>query len=89
MTRYSYRGVGAGGALTNGELDAADNADAFAKLRRLGIVPVAVDVADDKLELARQLGAEVTVNARSEDPVAAIQEQTGGTHAVLVTAVHP
>lgn len=46
MTRYSYRGVGAGGALTNGELDAADNADAFAKLRRLGIVPVAVDVAD-------------------------------------------
>lgn len=57
--------------------------------KAMGLRVAAVDVADDKLELARQLGAEVTVNARSEDPVAAIQEQTGGTHAVLVTAVHP
>jgi len=34
---------------------------------------VAVDVIDDKLELASELGAEFTVNAAREDPVEAIQ----------------
>ncbi|MDO5500642.1 MAG: zinc-binding dehydrogenase [Propionibacteriaceae bacterium] len=55
----------------------------------MGLRVAAVDVADDKLALAREYGAEVTVNAATEDPVAAIQEQTGGVHGVLVTAVHP
>ena len=55
----------------------------------MGLRVAAVDVADDKLALAREYGAEVTVNAADGDPVAAIQEQTGGAHAVLVTAVHP
>ena len=55
----------------------------------MGLRVAAVDVADDKLALAREYGAEVTVNAADEDPVAAVQEQTGGAHAVLVTAVHP
>lgn len=55
----------------------------------MGLRVAAVDVADDKLALAREYGAEVTVNARTQDPVAAVQEQTGGAHAVLVTAVHP
>lgn len=55
----------------------------------MGLRVAAVDVADEKLALAREYGAEVTVNATREDPVAAIQSQTGGAHGVLVTAVHP
>jgi propanol-preferring alcohol dehydrogenase len=49
----------------------------------------AVDVDDAKLELARRLGAEVTVNAAtSSDPIAELTEQTGGgAHGALVTAV--
>ncbi|OJX70225.1 MAG: alcohol dehydrogenase [Micrococcales bacterium 73-13] len=39
---------------------------------------IAVDVADDKLELARQLGATHVVNSRETDPVAAVRELTGG-----------
>ncbi|GEE03290.1 zinc-dependent alcohol dehydrogenase [Gordonia spumicola] len=55
----------------------------------MGMRVAAVDVADDKLELARSLGAEVTVNATTTDDVAAaIVEATGGAHGVLVTAVH-
>ena len=49
----------------------------------------AVDVGEQKLELARKLGAEITVDANSEDPAQQIQEQTGGAHGVLITAVSP
>ncbi|WP_084039843.1 alcohol dehydrogenase AdhP [Demequina sp. NBRC 110053] len=51
---------------------------------------VAVDVADDKLELARKHGAAVVVNAEtSADAGAAIREATGGgVHGALVTAVN-
>ncbi|GAA3707369.1 alcohol dehydrogenase AdhP [Zhihengliuella alba] len=55
----------------------------------MGLRVAAIDVADDKLALARQHGAEVTVNAFAEDPAEAIQQATGGVHGVLVTAVHP
>jgi len=57
--------------------------------RAMGLRVVAVDVADDKLALARKHGAELTVNAMDEDPVEVIQRVTGGAHGVLVTAVHP
>ncbi len=51
----------------------------------------AVDVDDAKLDLARRLGATVTVNAKtSNDPAAEIKAQTdGGAQGVLVTAVSP
>lgn len=39
---------------------------------------IAVDVHDDKLDMAKRLGATHTVNARSVDPVAAIAELTRG-----------
>ncbi|WP_026817914.1 alcohol dehydrogenase AdhP [Arthrobacter castelli] len=55
----------------------------------MGLRVAAVDVADDKLDLARKHGAEVTVNAFAHDPAEAIQQEIGGSHAVLVTAVHP
>src|SRR3954452_1384041 len=47
---------------------------------------VAVDLHDDKLELARTLGAEVTINAAKEDPVAAIQA-LGGVDQAIALAV--
>jgi alcohol dehydrogenase, propanol-preferring len=49
---------------------------------------VAVDLFDDKLELARELGAEFTANATTEDPVAAIQ-QLGGANQALGIAASP
>ena len=43
---------------------------------------------DEKLELARELGAEFTVNAAKEDPVAAIQA-LGGADQAIALAVSP
>ncbi len=57
--------------------------------RAMGLHVAAVDVADEKLALARELGAELTVNAEVEDPAAKIQEEIGGSHGVLITAVSP
>lgn len=39
---------------------------------------VAVDIAEDKLARARELGATHTVNSREVDPVEAVREMTGG-----------
>ncbi len=49
---------------------------------------VAVDVHDEKLQLARELGAAHTVNAAEEDPVAAIQ-RLGGASQAIALAVAP
>jgi propanol-preferring alcohol dehydrogenase len=58
--------------------------------RAMGMRVAAVDVDEAKLALARKHGAEVTVNAATDDVVQAIGDQTGGgVHGVLVTAVHP
>ncbi|UGT60289.1 S-(hydroxymethyl)mycothiol dehydrogenase [Nocardia asteroides] len=64
-----------------------DAAIAGAKL--VGATPIiAVDRDDTKLEWARELGATHTVNAAETDPVAAIQELTGGFGAdVVIEAV--
>jgi propanol-preferring alcohol dehydrogenase len=48
----------------------------------------AVDVADDKLENAHTLGADVVVNAATEDPASAITA-LGGADAAVVTAATP
>jgi propanol-preferring alcohol dehydrogenase len=45
---------------------------------------VAVDVLDEKLELARELGAEFTVNAAKQDPITAIQELGGADQAIAL-----
>jgi Zn-dependent alcohol dehydrogenase len=39
---------------------------------------IVVDLADEKLEFAKQFGATHGINARNEDPVAKIRELTGG-----------
>jgi S-(hydroxymethyl)glutathione dehydrogenase/alcohol dehydrogenase len=48
-----------------------------ADLAQAGTI-VAVDIADDKLEFARSLGATHTVNARTTDPVETVRALTGG-----------
>ncbi|WP_404438803.1 alcohol dehydrogenase AdhP [Stutzerimonas chloritidismutans] len=55
--------------------------------KAMGLHVAAVDVDDAKLELAKTLGASLTINARTEDPVEVIQRDIGGAHGVLVTAV--
>ncbi|WP_353174146.1 alcohol dehydrogenase AdhP [Paracandidimonas soli] len=57
--------------------------------RAMGFNVAAVDVDDSKLDLARSLGAEITVNARKTDPAAFLKEEIGGVHGALVTAVSP
>ena len=53
----------------------------------MGFQIVAIDIADDKLALAKQLGADVTVNAKNGDVVEAVKKATGGgAHGVLITA---
>jgi len=53
-----------------------------------GATVVAVDISDEKLELAKELGADHVVNALTEDPIAAIQA-LGGAHAAISVAVAP
>jgi propanol-preferring alcohol dehydrogenase len=55
--------------------------------KAMGFHVIGIDVADDKLALARELGAEVVLNAAKQDVVAELQRQLGGAHGVLVTAV--
>ncbi len=55
----------------------------------MGMRVVAIDVDETKLALARQHGAEVTVNADEHDAVGEITRATGGgVHGALVTAVN-
>jgi len=56
--------------------------------KAMGMHVAALDVNDDKLALARSLGAELVVNARDADAVKKVVRETGGgAHGVLVTAV--
>ncbi|MCW2758916.1 MAG: alcohol dehydrogenase [Nocardioidaceae bacterium] len=54
----------------------------------VGGTVIAVDVEEEKLQLAKELGADHVVNAREVDPVAAIQE-LGGADVALAFAVSP
>lgn len=56
--------------------------------RIAGGIVVAVDVTDDKLHLAAELGADHVVNARTTDPVAAIQA-LGGLDVAIALAAAP
>ncbi|MCH5988377.1 zinc-binding dehydrogenase, partial [Salmonella enterica] len=53
----------------------------------MGLNVAAVDIDDEKLDFAKKLGAKVTVNAKNTDPGEYLQEEIGGAHGVLVTAV--
>ncbi len=56
--------------------------------RLVGGTVIAVDVDDDKLAMASELGADHVVNAQETDPVAAI-EALGGADVAIVLAVIP
>ncbi|CUR56189.1 Alcohol dehydrogenase [metagenome] len=58
----------------------------YAKI--VGATVIAVDIDDDKLALATELGADHVVNASTTDPVAAI-EALGGCDVAIVLAVVP
>lgn len=49
---------------------------------------IAVDLNDDKLALAKEIGADITINPLTDgDAEKIVQEQLGGAHAAVVTAV--
>ena len=49
---------------------------------------VAVDINNDKLALAKEVGADIVINGHEvEDVAALIQEKTGGAHSAVLTAV--
>ncbi|MGW0752800.1 alcohol dehydrogenase catalytic domain-containing protein [Streptomyces sp. NPDC002587] len=52
-----------------------------------GATVAAIDVTDEKLQLAADLGADILIDARKEDPAAVLQ-QHGGAHAALALAVN-
>jgi alcohol dehydrogenase, propanol-preferring len=55
--------------------------------KAMGLHVAAVDLGPEKMALARKLGADITIDAKIQDPPAEIQKQIGGAHGVLVTAV--
>jgi propanol-preferring alcohol dehydrogenase len=56
--------------------------------KAMGLKAIGLDIAEDKLELARESGAEQAVNALAKDAVERVLDITGGgAHGVLVTAV--
>jgi propanol-preferring alcohol dehydrogenase len=58
--------------------------------KAMGLHVVALDVSEEKLSLARSVGAELAIDARAPDAAAqVIRETEGGAHGVLVTAVSP
>jgi alcohol dehydrogenase, propanol-preferring len=57
--------------------------------KAMGLHVAAVDLGPEKMALARKLGAEITIDAKTHDPAKEIQKQIGGAHGALVTAVSP
>jgi propanol-preferring alcohol dehydrogenase len=55
--------------------------------KAMGLLVCAVDLDDGKLAHAKQLGAELLINANACDPATAVKKETGGgAHGVLITA---
>ena len=53
----------------------------------MGLHVCAIDVDDGKLAHAKRLGADLIINAKAGDPVAAVRDGTGGgAHGVVITA---
>ena len=45
-----------------------------------------MDVHEDKLALARELGVSLAINSAKDDPVEIVEREIGGAHGVLITA---
>lgn len=48
---------------------------------------IAIDVNDEQLKLATEMGADLAINLHTEDAAKIVQEKTGGAYAAVVTAV--
>jgi len=57
--------------------------------KAMGLQVVAIDIAEDKLQLAKKLGADLAYNGKDPDMITELMKDTGGMHGVLVTAVSP
>ena len=57
--------------------------------KAMGLHVAAVDVSQDKLDLAKKLGAEIVINGKEQNPGEVLKKEVGGMHGVLVTAVSP
>ncbi|MFF2875165.1 alcohol dehydrogenase AdhP [Gottfriedia sp. NPDC057991] len=55
--------------------------------KAMGMNFVAIDTSDEKMELAKSLGADLVVNVLKEDAADFIQRKIGGVHGVVCTAV--
>jgi propanol-preferring alcohol dehydrogenase len=55
--------------------------------KAMGLLVCAIDIDDRKLAHAKQLGADLVINARVGDPTATLKKETGGgAHGILITA---
>jgi propanol-preferring alcohol dehydrogenase len=54
--------------------------------KAMGLQTIAVDTHNEKLDLALQLGADISLNPTVVDPAEEIQRRIGGAHGVLITA---
>lgn len=55
--------------------------------KAMGLNVVAIDIHEAQLDLARELKADIIINAAKEDPVQIVNEKIKGAQGVLVTAV--
>ncbi len=55
--------------------------------KAMGLHVAVVELGAQKARFAKELGAEIAIDADSQDPSSEIQRQIGGAHGVLVTAV--
>src|SRR5450631_3388883 len=87
----TYKGIKQTGAKP-GEWIAISGAGGLGHLaiqyaKAMGLLVCAVDIDDGKLAHAKRLGADFVVNAKADDPAAAVTKETGGgAHGVLITA---
>jgi alcohol dehydrogenase, propanol-preferring len=54
--------------------------------KAMGFHVIAVDIDPEKLQLAKDIGADMLVDASKQDPAQAVQKALRGAHGVLVTA---
>jgi propanol-preferring alcohol dehydrogenase len=55
--------------------------------KAMGLLVCAIDIDDRKLAHAKQLGADLVINAKVGDPTATLKRETGGgAHGILITA---
>lgn len=57
--------------------------------KAMGLHTAAIDISEDKLSLAKSLGAEIIINSTKADAGLVLKKQTGGLHGLLITAVSP